>query len=267
VRSARDELVPRCPALHTIHLSLWLHVFMLRVMPESWSCRRTCAERLCSSFSDFHPEAWCPSWHVATILKATLSFMNEEASTTGKHISEQHCSWALWLPPRQHTGPLPSPALHAIAARAAVCMKLVALQPPACPDVAALPARTVARCFAGSLKASRQARKELAKQSLAHCCRAQKFRKMFPEYWERHQREQSAESASARELDTNEKARASRLCSHVDFNANGQHAAPRATMYAAGLRSVQSILPSVLVVGLAIGVLCYQYWSQRAAAR
>jgi hypothetical protein len=130
-----------------------------------------------------------------------------------------------------------------------------------------MPARTVTRGFAGSLKTSRQARKELAKQSLAHCCRSQKFRKMFPEYWERHQREQSAESASARELDTSEKSRESLLCNHVGVNANGQHAAPCATMYAAGLRSMQSMLPSVLVVGLAIGVLCYQYWSQRAAAR
>lgn len=40
-------------------------------------------EKICFSFSDYHPEAWNPIWHVATILHATMSFMNEESSTTG----------------------------------------------------------------------------------------------------------------------------------------------------------------------------------------
>jgi ubiquitin-conjugating enzyme E2 J2 len=40
-------------------------------------------ERICFSFSDFHPEEWNPIWHVATILNATQSFMNEESQTSG----------------------------------------------------------------------------------------------------------------------------------------------------------------------------------------
>jgi ubiquitin-conjugating enzyme E2 J2 len=40
-------------------------------------------EKICLSFSDYHPEAWNPIWHVAAILDATMSFMNEESSTTG----------------------------------------------------------------------------------------------------------------------------------------------------------------------------------------
>jgi ubiquitin-conjugating enzyme E2 J2 len=39
--------------------------------------------KICFSFSDFHPEAWNPIWHVATILNATQSFMNEESRTAG----------------------------------------------------------------------------------------------------------------------------------------------------------------------------------------
>lgn len=39
--------------------------------------------KICFSFSDFHPEAWNPIWHVATILNATVSFMNEDTLTTG----------------------------------------------------------------------------------------------------------------------------------------------------------------------------------------
>jgi len=43
--------------------------------------------KICFSFSDFHPECWNPIWHVGTILNATLSFMNDESSTTGEaHI-------------------------------------------------------------------------------------------------------------------------------------------------------------------------------------
>ena len=40
-------------------------------------------EKICFSFSDFHPEAWNPIWQVSTILNATQSFMNEESQTTG----------------------------------------------------------------------------------------------------------------------------------------------------------------------------------------
>lgn len=39
--------------------------------------------KICFSFSDYHPECWNPIWHVGTILIATVSFMNEESSTTG----------------------------------------------------------------------------------------------------------------------------------------------------------------------------------------
>ena len=39
--------------------------------------------RLCLSMSDFHPEAWTPGWSVATILTGMLSFMLENAETTG----------------------------------------------------------------------------------------------------------------------------------------------------------------------------------------
>lgn len=39
--------------------------------------------RICFSMSDFHPESWCPSWSVGTILTALLSFMNSDEQTTG----------------------------------------------------------------------------------------------------------------------------------------------------------------------------------------
>lgn len=40
-------------------------------------------ERICFSFSDYHPETWQPSWTVATILTALLSFMNSGEHTAG----------------------------------------------------------------------------------------------------------------------------------------------------------------------------------------
>ncbi|KAI9094608.1 UBC-like protein [Phlyctochytrium arcticum] len=39
--------------------------------------------RLCLSMSDYHPGTWNPAWSVATILTGLLSFMLEEAPTTG----------------------------------------------------------------------------------------------------------------------------------------------------------------------------------------
>jgi ubiquitin-conjugating enzyme E2 J2 len=39
--------------------------------------------RLCLSISDFHPETWVPTWSVASIINGVLSFMLEEAPTTG----------------------------------------------------------------------------------------------------------------------------------------------------------------------------------------
>lgn len=48
--------------------------------------------KICFSFSDYHPECWNPIWHVGTILIATVSFMNEESSTTGESaISAPAC--------------------------------------------------------------------------------------------------------------------------------------------------------------------------------
>lgn len=39
--------------------------------------------RLCLSISDFHPESWIPTWSVASIINGVLSFMLEDAPTTG----------------------------------------------------------------------------------------------------------------------------------------------------------------------------------------
>ena len=35
-------------------------------------------KRLCLSMSDYHPEKWCPSWGVGTILVGLLSFMTSD---------------------------------------------------------------------------------------------------------------------------------------------------------------------------------------------
>ena len=39
--------------------------------------------RICLSISDFHPESWCPSYTVGTILTGLISFFNSEESTVG----------------------------------------------------------------------------------------------------------------------------------------------------------------------------------------
>eukprot|EP00605_Chrysophyceae_sp_TOSAG23-4_P000197 GSChrysophyteH1.ASY1.ANO1.233.1 assembled CDS len=39
--------------------------------------------RICLSISDYHPESWCPSWSVATILLGVISFFNGTDSTVG----------------------------------------------------------------------------------------------------------------------------------------------------------------------------------------
>jgi len=39
--------------------------------------------RICLSISDFHPETWCASWTVSTILTGIISFFNSEESTVG----------------------------------------------------------------------------------------------------------------------------------------------------------------------------------------
>ena len=45
--------------------------------------RFKCDTRLCLSISDYHPDTWCPTWSVSTILAGLLSFMVEKAPTTG----------------------------------------------------------------------------------------------------------------------------------------------------------------------------------------
>nr|AAV64221.1 uce2 [Zea mays] len=40
-------------------------------------------KRICLSMSDFHPESWNPMWSVASILTGLLSFMMDDALTTG----------------------------------------------------------------------------------------------------------------------------------------------------------------------------------------
>jgi ubiquitin-conjugating enzyme E2 J2 len=39
--------------------------------------------KICMSMTDFHPESWQPAWSVGTILTGLLSFMLEEAPTSG----------------------------------------------------------------------------------------------------------------------------------------------------------------------------------------
>jgi len=42
--------------------------------------------RICLSISDFHPESWCPSYTVGTILTGIISFFNSEESTVGSVV-------------------------------------------------------------------------------------------------------------------------------------------------------------------------------------
>jgi ubiquitin-conjugating enzyme E2 J2 len=39
-------------------------------------------QKLCLSFTDFHPESWNPMWSVSTILSGLVSFFTEESSQT-----------------------------------------------------------------------------------------------------------------------------------------------------------------------------------------
>jgi ubiquitin-conjugating enzyme E2 J2 len=41
------------------------------------------SKRICMSMSDFHPETWNPMWSVSSILNGLLSFMTDNANTTG----------------------------------------------------------------------------------------------------------------------------------------------------------------------------------------
>jgi ubiquitin-conjugating enzyme E2 J2 len=39
--------------------------------------------RICTNFSDYHPELWIPSWTVSTIIVGLISFMNSDEITAG----------------------------------------------------------------------------------------------------------------------------------------------------------------------------------------
>jgi ubiquitin-conjugating enzyme E2 J2 len=39
--------------------------------------------KICTSFSDFHPETWNPLWTVETIIVGLISFMMSEENSTG----------------------------------------------------------------------------------------------------------------------------------------------------------------------------------------
>ena len=40
-------------------------------------------EKICMSFSNYHPESWNIAWNIEKMLLATVSFMNSEEATTG----------------------------------------------------------------------------------------------------------------------------------------------------------------------------------------
>jgi ubiquitin-conjugating enzyme E2 J2 len=44
-------------------------------------------QRICFSYSDFHPELWCPVWNIRTIVVGLVSFMNSDEATTGEEIA------------------------------------------------------------------------------------------------------------------------------------------------------------------------------------
>ncbi|KPM11051.1 ubiquitin-conjugating enzyme E2 J2-like protein [Sarcoptes scabiei] len=47
-------------------------------------------QRLCLSFSDFHPDSWNPTWSLSTILAGLLSFMLEEDVAVGSIQTTEH---------------------------------------------------------------------------------------------------------------------------------------------------------------------------------
>ncbi len=40
-------------------------------------------KKVCTTFSDFHPESWSVTWRLSTILTATLSFLVDDAASAG----------------------------------------------------------------------------------------------------------------------------------------------------------------------------------------
>jgi ubiquitin-conjugating enzyme E2 J2 len=40
-------------------------------------------EKICTSFSNYHPESWAPTWNIEKMLMALLSFMNSDEMGAG----------------------------------------------------------------------------------------------------------------------------------------------------------------------------------------
>ncbi len=43
-------------------------------------------EKICTSFTNYHPETWSWTWSIEKMLLATVSFMNSNENTTGALI-------------------------------------------------------------------------------------------------------------------------------------------------------------------------------------
>ena len=54
-----------------------------RILMNTPSGRFEIQQPICTSFSDFHPETWDPSWSVQTIVLGLISFMLSEELTAG----------------------------------------------------------------------------------------------------------------------------------------------------------------------------------------
>ena len=54
------------------------------ITPNGRFSQRT---KICTSFSDFHPELWDPSWKVETIILGLISFMLGKETTVGSTSS------------------------------------------------------------------------------------------------------------------------------------------------------------------------------------
>ena len=54
-----------------------------RILMNTPSGRFEIQQPICTSFSDFHPETWDPSWSVQTIVLGLISFMLSDEFTAG----------------------------------------------------------------------------------------------------------------------------------------------------------------------------------------
>ena len=54
-----------------------------RILMNTPSGRFEIQQPICTSFSDYHPESWDPSWSVQTIVLGLISFMLSEELTAG----------------------------------------------------------------------------------------------------------------------------------------------------------------------------------------